>query len=50
MAEPDPDHRISSWMAFDLLDKAIGALENGDKLSKLNKELEKNNSDLETTI
>jgi hypothetical protein len=43
MAEPDPDHRISSRMAFDLLEKAICVLENVHKLSAENKVLIKSN-------
>ena len=43
MAEPDPDHRISSWMAFDLLEKAISVLENEKKLSEENAILKKSN-------
>jgi hypothetical protein len=36
MAEPDPDHRISSWIAFDLLGEAFSVLETVDKLSAEN--------------
>jgi hypothetical protein len=36
MAEPDPDHRMASWIAFDLLEKAIDVLEIVNKLSAEN--------------
>jgi hypothetical protein len=43
MVEPDPDHRISSWIAFDLLGKAITVLENENKLSEENKMFKNSN-------